>query len=182
MELHFYISTIFPIANYSFTFTHTLFSLLRAIFPVSPSVSHSLIFQQLNCFLFCDRNATAETLLLYALISMAWWEGVDETCLLVAPANGIFVPHFPRALSHMVTISLWFQFYIFTETTAPHSSILKMGNTINECYWTNPSWVLFFCILQSQININHKDQNFLSFSSVFIFFFLVFLYDHFALS
>ena len=45
--------------------------------------------------IFCDRSARArvETLLLWAfLISMAWWEGVDEIHLLIAPANYYWIP------------------------------------------------------------------------------------------
>ena len=48
---------------------------------------------------------------------MAWWEGVDENRLLGAPTNGISVPHFPRALSHIVTISLCYLNYLPFVTT-----------------------------------------------------------------
>ena len=45
-----------------------------------------------------------KTLLLYALISMAWWEGVDETRLLIAPGN--YFPPSPPLDSVSITCLL----------------------------------------------------------------------------
>ena len=45
-----------------------------------------------------------KTLLLYALISMAWWEGVDKTHLLIAPGN--YLPPSPSLDSVSFTCSI----------------------------------------------------------------------------
>ena len=71
--------------------------------------------------IFCDWSARAsvETLLLYAiLISMAWWEGVDEIHLLIAPANYHWIPWpcvlftcstftFEQHIFHLAHCNIW---------------------------------------------------------------------------